>query len=154
MNIPDDFQRLWMAKHPTHGLYVVERWYRRDERFNPCARRWQCSALYRIPAGFIVAVAAFPDIREPNGRRHKAILSLGGIDTDGWEVETDEQRNTREPCRCAFCDRTVMVRPYNRRARDLCPCGARHFMRKVFRSQQVIGEEEGWRLGTQEIIRL
>lgn len=153
MNIPRTWERIWYAKHPTIGEYVIGRTYSRGERYRECARRWKCKALYRTPNGYIVAHASMPDNRERNGRPHETVLSVGGTVTDGWQVESGADRNHKEECRCSFCSRTVMVRPWNRRARDKCPCGARHFMRLVRQGGKIVAEEEGWRKNGQEWIR-
>jgi len=152
-DIPRAWTRLWYAKHPTMGEYVIGRMYDRGERYLACARRWKCVALYRTTMGNIVAVASMPDNREKNGRPHRTLLGVGGDVTDGWQLETDADRNHYEETWCSFCRRTVKVRPWNRRARDKCPCGARHFMRLVRQGGKVVAEEEGWRKNGQEWIR-
>lgn len=151
--IPRAWERLWMARHETHGRYVIGGTYYRGPTYHPKTNRWKCLRLYRTTSGYIVALASMPDNKERNGRPHQTILSLGGHDTEGWTVETDIDRNTKVEDRCTFCSRTVMVRPYNRRARDKCPCGARHFMRLVRQGGKIVAEEEGWRKNGQEWIR-
>lgn len=151
--IPAAWTRCWYAKHPDLGRYVVGETYNRGVRYHECARLWKCKAIYRTTKGYIVAVAAFPNNPDPNGRPHTTILSIGGVTTDGWQLETDLDRNHREEDRCTFCGRTVMVRPWNRRARDKCPCGARHFTRLVRQGGKIVAEEEGWRKNGKEWIR-
>lgn len=156
--IPHNWTRLWYAKY-SDGRgdvreYVVGRVYNRGANYHERTRRWKCKALYQTGKGYIVAVAAFPDSRNSRGRPSTTVLSLHRGSLDGWTIETDADRNTREECRCSFCGTKVMVRPWNRRARDKCPCGARHFMRLVRDYQgNTIHEEEGWRKNGREWIR-
>ncbi len=56
-------------------------------------------------------------------------------------------------CRCFFCGHINTVHTCNNRKRDKCPCGARHFFRRVRQGGRVVGEEEGWRKNGKEIVR-
>jgi hypothetical protein len=160
--IPHDWTRLWYVRQPGGSgcgckgcgrEWVIGRTYTRGERFNKCARRWKCRALYQTPKGYIVALAAFPDNPNQHGRPYTTILTIHTGPLDGWVLETDADRNRREEDRCTFCGRTVMVRPWNRRARDKCPCGARRFTRLVRQGGKIVAEEEGWRKNGKEWIR-
>lgn len=53
---------------------------------------------------------------------------------------------------CAFCNGKVRVNVFNHRKRDRCKCGARHFIRYVYRGGHPVNEEEGWRKDGREWI--
>lgn len=56
-------------------------------------------------------------------------------------------------CRCFFCGHINAVHICNNRKRDKCPCGARHFFRRVRQGGKVVAESEGWRKNGKEIER-
>ena len=54
---------------------------------------------------------------------------------------------------CYFCECRVRVNIYDHRECARCPCcGAKHFLRNIYRGGHVVAEEEGWRKDGQEFI--
>lgn len=151
--IPSTWSRIWMALHkPTGEKYVIGRTYqygthRADKRYD----RWKIVRLWQTPKGNVYAEVRHIDAP---GKPMGGVGLHAGSEPEAWTVETDTDRNTYVDDRCTFCRREVMVRPYNRRARDKCPCGARHFMRLVRQGGKIVAEEEGWRKNGKEWIRI
>lgn len=146
--IPDNWTDLWWARHTPDGKeYRIGDTLDRGGEYNEYARFSTITGLYRTPGQWVIASVKYAD-------GHHGVLGLhcGSDPATSWEVDRDI-RSERGDCRCAFCDRTVAVYMYDRRKRDKCPCGARHFLRTVRQCGKVVAEEEGWRKDGKEIVR-
>lgn len=148
MTILDTWESLWYAKHiPTGTEYRIGDTIDRGGHFNEYARFSVITQLYRTPGGWVIAKVKYPD-----GTIGTLGLHCGSNPHVAWDVDRDIKYE-RSDCRCAFCNRLVAVHVCNNRKRDKCPCGARHFFRRVRQGGRVVGEQEGWRKNGKEIVR-
>jgi deferrochelatase/peroxidase EfeB len=146
--IPIGWTPLWWAKHlPTGTEYRIGDTLDRGDHFNEHARFSVITQLFRTPGQWVVAAVKYPD-----GVLGTLGLHTGSHPEHSWEVDSDI-RAERGDCKCAFCGRTIAVHICNNRKRDKCPCGARHFFRRVRQGGNVVAEQEGWRKDGKEIVR-